>query len=255
LRDEPSNPDYRHLHALCYRALPPGPEDRTAAGKALERATEILSGLVRDYPQNPDYRFDLCEAWAMADRDPRMTRDVSPGVEERLKKAMSISEELVAEYPGVPEYLASQAHIHHKLGELSRRMRRLDDAEQSDRKAVAVQALLVANFPDLSAQKVWLAAFRNSLADTLLIRDKLVEARALSEETIAATGRLLAANPDMDYLHALLMDSCRTLSTALRRSGQTELADKAAREAETHRQALRERPGDRPPRKGRADHE
>jgi tetratricopeptide (TPR) repeat protein len=281
LQDEPrlpsggqaSHPEYRHLLALCCREKSRafGPDDRAAAAKALAEATEILASLVRDFPQTPDYRYDLSETYAMVDapigprqgppgssgsfegRDPSMTAEALSAAEERLRKALAISEGLVAEYPGVPDYLVSQAHIHHRLGEVFRRMRRLDEAEQSDRRAVTVQASLVANFPELISQKAWLAAFRNSLADTLLVRDKLSEARALSEETISTTSALsrVSRDPEMWYLHALLADSNRTLSAVLRRSGQPDLADKALREAEMHRQALRENPPpDRPPRKG-----
>ncbi len=238
-QEQPKNPDYRHLLALCYREFVPPP--RQGHLNAVGKAIEILEGLVQDYPQIADYRLDLCETYAAVETiEPGPPQRVFPVIEERLRKAMALSQQLTAQHPNVPEYLASQARLHHRLGEVLRKMRRLDDAEESDRKALEIQAQLVKSFPEVVTYQVWEAAFRNSLADLLLLRDRLGEARAIADTNIARASRLLDDHPELRYLHALLMQANRTLAAALRRGGEAEQASKADAQAEMHRSMMGE---------------
>jgi len=237
----PKNPEYRRMLALCYRDgyRDAVAHDRAAADRALDRATQILEKLSGDFPGVPDYRFDLCETYAVVDlRDPSLRQDGFERAKVRLDKALAISERLVAEHPYVLDYLASQAHILHALGTVLRKTRRLDEAERSDRKAVAAQESLAKRFPKVLSHQVWLAAFRNSLTDLLRLREKHAEARSLLERTIAGLNKLQGDNPDMWFLHALLMDSNRTLAVVLRRSGHAEKAAEATRREQEHRRLL-----------------
>ena len=238
-QEQPENPEYRYLLALCYRELvaPPGQGHLNAVRKAIE----ILEGLVQDFPQIADYRLDLCETYAAIETvEPGSPQRVLPLMEERLRKALVLSEQLTSQHPNVPEYLASQARVHHRLGEVLRQSQRLDDAENHDRKALDIQAQLAKGFPEVVTYQVWEAAFRNSLADLLLRRDKLAEIRAIADTNIARTSRLLKDSPELWYLHGLLMESNRTLAAALRRSGEAEQASKAETQAERHRSKLGE---------------
>lgn len=229
--------------ALCdrdrYAAL--FPRDRIAATESLSRAIETLEQLVREYPQVPEYRRDLSESYAMTDvQDPRLSRDEVVLAEGRLRKAWTIAGELVAQYPQVPEYLSWQAQVCHRLGVALRKLRRLDEAEESDRRTVTIQTQLVEQLPNVPSHRVWLAAFRNSLADLLLLRDKLEEARPLVEGTITSLDDLLRANPDMWSLHALLAESYRTLAAVLNRSGDQAGSARARSQSQEHQRLLRD---------------
>jgi hypothetical protein len=253
IRENPANCEYRHLLALCYRegrrgrgpgaaSQPVRPENLGETG--VDRAIVILESLVKQHPEAPQYRFDLSETYAMIEGlGPPGRADGAPAVEQRLAKAMELSRQLVIEHPGVPEYRSAQALINHKLAQVFRMARRPDQAEQADRRAVEVQAALAGEFPEVATYRVWLAAFRNALADTLLLRPAgkqgLDEARALAESNIADTARLLADHADMWYLHTLLADANLTLASALRSTGQNDLADQAEAEAQKHRRQLR----------------
>ena len=224
---------------MCYRELdaPPGGGQSSTLGKAIE----ILEALVRDLPQVAEYRLDLCETYAAVETArPGPSQRVQPFVEERLRKALTLSQQLTAQHPNVPEYLASQARIHHRLGEVLRQSQRLDDAEASDRMALNIQTQLAQGFPEVITYQVWEAAFRNSLADLLLRRDKLAELRVIADTNITRTSRLLHDHPELVYLHALLMETHRTLAAALRRSGDTDQAAKVDAQAEMHRSKLGE---------------
>ncbi len=236
IEEEPDNPVYRHLLALCYRE---GRRvDREGPRQRMDRAIEILESLARDYPRVPQYRFDLSETYAMVDlRRPSLGRERLGELTGRLRKALEISQQLAKQYPNVPEYRAAQAHVCHKLGALYRQGGRPGDGEAYDRQAVTVQESLAGEFPDVAIYQVWLAAFRNSLADVLL-RDSPAETRSIAEANIARTTALLEAHPELWYLHALLMDTNRTLADALRRTGQQDLAEQASRRAQAHRAKL-----------------
>jgi serine/threonine protein kinase/tetratricopeptide (TPR) repeat protein len=229
----PSNPNYRHMLALCFRNR----------SESLNKATELLEQLVHDFPGVPDYRYDLSETYAMP--DPR--RPLSPGqtlaaLEERFRKALSISEKLVAEYPHIPNYAVSEAHIYGKLGEMLRREHKFDEADQCGRKAVAIQRSLVNQFPMVPFYKVWLAAFQNSLAELLAHMGKLPEARSLHEDSITTLTGLLDENPDMGFIHGMLVKSYRDLAAVLRQIGESERASKAQQQSEEHRMKMRPGP-------------
>ena len=240
----PDRPEYRHLLALCDREryLVLSPHDRKSATESLDRAIATLEQLVRQYPQVPEYRRDLSESYAAGDlQNPQFTQDDMALAETRLRKALNITQELVVQYPQVPEYLSREAQVCHQLGIAYRKLHRLDEAEEHDRKAVTAQARLVEQFPDMPTHRVWLAGFRNSLADLLLMRDKLQEARVLAEETISMLNNLFNAKSDMWFLHALLAESNRTLAAILNRAGDQAGSSRARSQAQEHQRQLRGR--------------
>ena len=76
-RAKTENPEYRYLTALCYREMAdsPGPARDEAIGKSIS----ILETLVRECPQVADYRFDLCQTYAVADPPGRLREHFEPG--------------------------------------------------------------------------------------------------------------------------------------------------------------------------------
>ncbi len=252
--ESPKNPGYRQTLAMCYRDNYPDvrPHDPVRAAESLDRATEILEQLVRDYPQIPDYRYDLCQCYAMVDppppphpgppglqRDPgRVPREDASAVEGRLDKALNVAQTLASQYPHVPEYLALQAQVHHKLGGVFRQTGRWNKAEKSDREALACQQALVQRVPGVTAYEVLLSAFRNSLADILLLNDKPQEAAGQIDQTIAMLNDLLEANPDAQYLHGALTNAYRTDAEILRATGRNDQAAQARKQADKHRLEL-----------------
>ncbi len=238
---QPSRPDYAHMLALCYRdrGMELQRHDPEAARRAIGQATELLEQLVAASPQVQDYRYDLSEAYAAG--DPRLPPP--PGTTDaetvrQLRRALRLSEKLVTENPYIPHYLASQAHIHHKLSAILSRTREWDEAEKSHRKAIEIQSSLVEQFPGVPSYSLWLGLFRNSLAHLLLERKRLPEARTLLGGTASMLTDLLSRNPEMWYIHGLLDQTYMTLATVLRRDGKRDLACESERHAAEHRQSM-----------------
>jgi len=239
-----ANAEYQHLLALCYLegAAVSEVRGREAKGGA-ERAIEILEGLVQTFPGIPDYAFDLSEAYArihipQAPIPPETQRTI----EDRLGKSLVLLEKLAVQHPGIPDFLAAEARVHDKLGSFHRQMEDWADAEQNFRKAIAIQAPLVKQFPDAPYYGLWMATFRIALADALIRRNQLGEARTELEETISALLRQLEQRPEIPPPHELLALGYSKLAIALRQAGEKDQADEAARKAEQEQNSVRRSP-------------
>jgi tetratricopeptide (TPR) repeat protein len=239
-----ANPEYQQLLALCYLEGATVEETRRPEAKGgAERAIEILEGLVEAFPGIPDYAYDLSEAYArMHIPRPPIPREMQRTIEERFGKSLALLEKLVIKHPDVPDFLAAEARLHDKLGSFHRQMERWADAEQSYRKAVAIQARLVSQFPDVPYYGLWMATFRIAVADALIRRNQPGEARAELEGTISTLVRQLELRPETHPPHDLLALGYAKLEIALRQTGEKGLADEAARKAEQERNAARRSP-------------
>ena len=241
---EPDNPEYQHLLALCYLEGAPvtdEPGSETKGGD--ERAIAILQNLVEAFPNIPDYAYDLSEAYAqMHIPEPPIPPEVENTVEQHYKKALALLEKLVVEHQDVPDFRASEARIHHKLGSFYGQMEHWDDAEQNFRKAIAIQSPLVKQFPDAPYYGLWMANFHIALADALTRLNRSAEARSELNETISALLAELNQRPDMDALHDMVALAYSQLEIALRQAGENDQADEAARKAEQERNSVRRSP-------------
>lgn len=240
LEELPPEPRCQHLLALCYLEGAPLDKSHDSGPRAGdERAIEILEGLVKAQPDVPDYVYDLSEACARIHvPQPPVPPDDQQIVEERFHRAAALLDKLVAQHPNIPEYLAAQAHIYHKLGSFFRQTDRMADAEQSLRRAMAIQYSLVEQFPNAPYYKVWLGTFQIALGDVLIRSNQLQEARSMLEEAVAMLTRLLIDQPEMTFIHSQLARGYSNLAIALRQSGQREAAARAEQRAEQERSLL-----------------
>jgi eukaryotic-like serine/threonine-protein kinase len=231
------NPECQHLLALCYLEGAPG-EGRERGGGD-ERAIRILEELVKRYPKVTDYAYDLSEAYVRLHiPDPPIPREVEDTIEERFQKASTLLEQLVAEHSDVPDFLAFQARVHHKLGSFYQQIDRWPDAERNFRKAITCQLRLLEQFPDAPYYTLWMATFRLALADALIRRDQPGEARSELESAISILSLQLKQRPDLNSFHEVLARAYSQLEKALRRIGEKEKADDAARKAEQERNSV-----------------
>ena len=130
------------------RSLRQRRHDWKAAQSASKRAEELLEALVEEFPQSPEYRFDLAETYATWDED---TDPHGPageqGFEKRLARARKLLAGLVEQYPNEPVYTVSLAKVEHRLARYSARTDRLEAAIEAYRRMVTLQSSLVRQFP------------------------------------------------------------------------------------------------------------
>jgi tetratricopeptide (TPR) repeat protein len=234
-----ANPEYQHLLALCY--LEGARDDRKQErGSGDERAIRLLEQLVKSYPAVADYAYDLSEAYVRLHLpDPPLPREQAESIEDRFRKALALLEQLVAKHSDVPDFLAFQARVHHKLGSFYQQTGRWTDAERDFRKAIDCQSRLLAQFPNSPYFSLWMSTFRLALADALLRLERSTEARAELENAISTLEIQLKQNPELFSFHEMLARAYSEFEKVLRRSGEREKADEVARKAEQERNSFR----------------
>jgi serine/threonine protein kinase len=238
IAEQPSAADDRHLLACCYRDLPVQPADASqkTAFDSADRAIEILQKLATDFPDVPDYRLDLSKTYARMDlRDRPSDADLYSAMEQRLRKSLKISEQLITENPIVPDYAAAHVHSLYALAEVLRHARRPAEAETLLRKALAIQSALAEQFPKANAYILWKAILQESLAKMLSDRGRTQEARELLESAVAALNPLLQSEPQAAYIQGMLGRCYRNLSAVLSQMGEKQQAAEMLRRGREHR--------------------
>ena len=236
----PAEPGYRHLLARCYRETPPAAHGQSNPGPDnLRKAMQILEKLVEEHPDVADYRYDLSETYAMIGgqwpEGPQASlEDARKRSAAMLEKALALSEQLVAEHPNIPEYAVSSVNIRLRLNpEL--RERDATRAEANLRKALEVQSALARRFPENFFYKFWMAAIQESLGELLEEHGRLPEARSALEDCIASFQEVLRVDVKAGHLRGILARNSMKLADLLRRMGEDQAAEKAARQAEGFR--------------------
>jgi tetratricopeptide (TPR) repeat protein len=257
MEKNPENPEYKHLLALCYRQQPPDHENSGGyrSFKSDQRATRLLEELVKDFPNVAEYRYDLSETYAQADvRRPFHNRDERTAAEDRLRRALSLSRELVRQHPNVPDYSAAQVYILQRLAHMlhgppggpgppGRRNQqadpdRLDEAEQLLRQALALQTAHVQRFPESPSNRGWLAIVQQNLAIVLRDRGDVEAARTMIESAISGFTDLVSSDPQNQIFHGPLAKAYEDLAEILTETDDDNSATVAEEKAEQHRALL-----------------
>jgi len=228
-------PEYRHLLACCYRDLPPSrpgsgaPSPSTYSSKSID----LLRKLVAEYPKVPDYVLDLCEALDRPGFPPWRMRDSSADskANERIKEAVTLSAQLVAQYGNVPAYAAAHARYVNHLGISLYRAGILDDAAEQYRKAMKLQARLVRQYPDSATFACWLSFMEQEIARIHSDRREWKDARERLESASGRVESVRKKNPQNNSARLFLASLYRDLGRVLVSAGESELAAEAVKKA------------------------
>jgi tetratricopeptide (TPR) repeat protein len=119
------------------------------AADDFRQAAALLRQLVREYPDEPAYRFDLAKSLHNLGE---------------LAEALDIKQRLVADFPEQSEYRRSLAQTYTSLGIRHRRAGRLAESEAAHGTAVTLLEALVRSHPDDIENRATLANALNNLA-------------------------------------------------------------------------------------------
>ena len=239
VEEYPDVPDYRYALSETYamqdwRGLPGrGMDVRASPGRKPDGQTNERRKpeLHQAGERGPDRRRFESHGFEEGEADRRAGDERSRAI---LKKALSVSEELVAKHPNIPEYAASQVFIRLRLAELDGD----DDAQAAEanlRKALDLQLSLVRRYPQMSAYKFTLALIHESLADLLQEHERLPEAQSLLEDSVATLQEVLQGESTASPIQNVLAHHYRRLAEVLRQMGEEDGAQQALDKA----QALR----------------
>jgi serine/threonine protein kinase/tetratricopeptide (TPR) repeat protein len=200
---------------------------RAEAEYAYARAIGILEELVARYPDAAEYRFKLVETYDVA--DPWSAAQSSlPGMEQRLRRASSLIDQLANEAPANVDYAHAQIHVHAKLGMDLQRLQRSEEAETCYRRAIAFEGALLDRAPRDGRARYDRATTRHALATLLLSIDRIDEAKRALDlaahelQTLATSDTSRRPPPD---LFDRLADTFRDLGEIDRAEEMDRAAD------------------------------
>ena len=157
------------------------------ADAALDRATRRFEELVAQYPDVPEYRFELARTYAMDDQD-------SPGsihpdrLERGILEALPIARSLAEESPGKLDYVMAMARWEARLGASRLRLGRPTEAEAAYRESIAHDEWLAGRFHDPGGVYMVLAPNRLALAGILRELGRRDEAKAMLDKAESESG-------------------------------------------------------------------
>ena len=156
LNGEPSRPDYRLELAIAWRNranVARIVNDPEMGKEAIATAINHLNELVRDFPEESIYRFELADTLCIRSSRNSDTESLTELL-QRVRRAIVLCEGLIERYPNVTEY---QALMGTSLGRQAMLLRRLEDfglAAESFHLAIDLQQPLAERFASVSLYQV-----------------------------------------------------------------------------------------------------
>ena len=234
----PTAPEGRFLLARCYLGrgfarsrpgVPPATDDH-------QHAIRILESLVEEFPTTPDYRYELGNAYAelgfAAMRGPAAGvshASEQPAIEQHLRHALEVTQDLELNYPNIPKYLMQQTRLHDTLGLTLRRSGRLQEAEQQYRQALQIQRRVVLNASEPWRHEVWQGQCQLSLAEVLREMNRLDESRSELTSLLTRLEQLGSDSTSADPFSTQM--AARTLERARRTLSQLPRPSSDGRES------------------------
>ncbi len=227
-------PEYRFLTALCLQEQISDHLPRSAAdNEKQERVFQILESLVKEFPNDADYRHAIVQSYENIDIKNIPKNSIDGLIVSQLQKAIQHATRLVSDHPTIPEYKISLTHSHNKLAHalevipkhnLARsKIHHIDDsAEISRRTALRLQKELALQFPDSSENQVWLAKFQIALAVSIDRKGNDIEAAELLEQAIKILESELKTQSNSPRINSALLNTSRELAIIYEDLGEVE---------------------------------
>lgn len=203
VEENPREPEYQFLLARCLNTAPSVRDLWEGKSLCEDRAFEILEKLVKDWPNNADFQYELGDAYVNADwrrvqnRDEKSDSETREASERRLFKGIEYSSKLMTRFPQIPEYanLVNRANFH--MAMLQKAKGTLDASLPYFEKSIELQSSSIQN--QGASYKIgdllWLCNLRMEYSSVLSelqrmsgaqlqlekCRDSLTEARAKAD--------------------------------------------------------------------------
>jgi serine/threonine protein kinase len=199
----------------------------------LDAAASIWEGLVDEVPRSAVYRNELANvhywrAYHAVYRERSSLHEAEPV----LQLAISLQEQLVADYPSVTDYRYDLCRSQKLLGELLTQGERFDDAESALRKAATIAEKLAAEAPTVHYYRARQAMVQNALAELQVKTDRPAEAEAAYQQAIDLFKSLHAEFPDVWHYAPYLSQTYDKLAELLKAAGRSDAAAAAEHEAQ-----------------------
>ncbi len=202
------------------------------AAEALEKAGSLLEGLAKESPTEPQYRWELAQAY-------RWQGQVAPNrkVPQRaeaaraFRRAAALAGELAAESPSNRDYRMYAATWRVSAGGVLAAMRRTPEAEAEYLEGLKLWQQLVAGFPKERWYRHELAFNLDSLGWLWEGANQPEKAEPFFRQALAYHEKLVAEDATIDDSPVRLARTHQHLAQVLTRMGRLPEAEKARREA------------------------
>jgi serine/threonine protein kinase len=151
--------------------------------------------------------------------------------ENAYRRAVSLFQQLAADFPTRPEFRQELASSHNTLGNLLHATGRLKEAESAYIEALAILKHLAADFPTRPEFRQALAGIHNNLGNLLHATGRLTEAESAQAEALAIRKQLAADFPTAPILSRALAMSHNSLGWLFQDTKRLEKAESAFRDA------------------------
>jgi serine/threonine protein kinase len=152
--------------------------------------------------------------------------------ENAYRRAVSLFQQLAADFPTRPEFRQELASSHNTLGALLlRATARLTEAESAYVEALAILKQLAVEFPNRPEFRQALAGIHNNLGNLLHVTGRLAEAESAHAEALAIRKQLAAEFPTDPILRRALAMSHNSLGWLFQDTRRLEKAESAFRDA------------------------
>jgi eukaryotic-like serine/threonine-protein kinase len=153
--------------------------------------------------------------------------------ENAYRRAVSLFQQLAADFPTRPEFRQELASSHNVLGVLLLATGRLTEAESAYIEGLAILKQLAADFPNRPEFRQALAGFHQNLGNLLHVARRLAEAESAQAEALAIRKQLAADFPAAPILRRALALSHNSLGWLFQDTKRLEKAESAFRDAVT----------------------
>ncbi len=236
-KENPHDGDTRLFMAECLHLLwMTNRLDQTdgAESPAQAAALRILEELARDFPDNPRYQSALAHAYMIACHSALSNPDQDTAAEQRgrLGRAVTIAEQLAAQYPDINEYKDLLARCYSTLADLLIDLDQWDEAEPYCRQALALMKEVRETNPSSTFYQIGYLRVRSILAGVLWLQGHAEEARELLEEVIQSPSTMPTELANSSITRRFLAEAYLQLAEVSKTLGDSAGSSQAAQKAQ-----------------------
>jgi tRNA A-37 threonylcarbamoyl transferase component Bud32 len=215
------------------------------AEEAFARGAGKLEALVAQYPEDPSYRFELAQTYALADPWSAATGSL-PRIEQQLRQALQLFPPVPSDLLDPLENTLAQARVQAKLGATLLRLNRRDEAGACYGQAIALEESVVSRSHTPQLNRLELAGTRQSLAALELVRGRRDLARTMLDAAAADLLSIVAEDRVVPPVWRILDDRLENLAEAFEELGDRARSDELEAAAARVRARVRPTPPRRP---------
>jgi serine/threonine protein kinase/tetratricopeptide (TPR) repeat protein len=176
--EQPDVADYRADLSSCYEilGLMAVLADRVEeAEQTLKQSLKLREKLVQEYPERSEFRLELANTYR--ELATQVYADRGSLVQEQLRRAGQLLNQLVADHPGIPVYEEQLARLQMSLAEQYALAGQLADAQVSSGQALAIFESLARKYPKSPHYRERLVLYHREVMPVLVASGKTEEAR------------------------------------------------------------------------------